>query len=62
LHEIAKKSPECFLDVIRDPELRIPALKILLGLNMEHLFEYLINLLHHEDCKIREAAIVLIST
>jgi len=61
LHEIAKKSPECFLDMIKDSELRIPALEILLGLDTEYLFEYLTNLLHHEDHKIREAAIVLVS-
>ncbi len=62
LLEIAKKSPECLLNTFRDAgDLGLVAFEVLLNLDEEFLYEYLTKLMHHDDKRIRESAIGLIS-
>ncbi len=59
---IAKKSPEHFVNTIQDTgDLGLVAFEILLSLDDEFLFEHLAKLIHHDNRRVREAAISLIS-
>ncbi|MBO8181991.1 MAG: HEAT repeat domain-containing protein [Archaeoglobus sp.] len=59
LLRIAQRDPENFIDALDDPELRIPAMEILLESGLKR--EFLSELIEHKSKRVREAGIVLIS-